>query len=294
ALDASYRHDQVKVVHGLDYYTGGAQPPGGVNSPLKTTDKTLPAATFFSLGGSWLFINDWKLTGRYGESEQATNSLNPRPGVSLDDDQQRKWEFGVEGRVARFFNPALNYFHREVKNEKTLDGYTYITNNNSKQTCRSGALPTSGPTAPKTSSALTPCYAQADTKRDGVELAANGSFAERSSYRASLTHFTSMENSASITPRNIADFSFSHGMGMFTLSGAIKYVASYKGSLNDKTAYLGGYTRYDLGLGYDIKLGTTPVRTTLYGRNLTDEKYETTNGVQDVGRVLGIEVLASF
>ena len=48
-LDASLRKDTVTVVRGLDYYTAGAQPPGGTASPLIYRDRKLPAATFFSL-----------------------------------------------------------------------------------------------------------------------------------------------------------------------------------------------------------------------------------------------------
>ncbi|MBN8285332.1 TonB-dependent receptor plug domain-containing protein [Zoogloea sp.] len=294
SLDASYRRDQVHVVHGLDYYTGGNQPPGGVNSPLIYSNRTLPSATFFSLGASWAFFDQWRLSGRYGQSSQATTGLNPRPGVELTDDSQRKWEIGVEGHVTRWLNPSLNYFRRSVENEKFLNGYTYLANNNSTQTCRTGIIPSSGAFAPKSSATMTPCYDQQDTLRGGVELVLTGAFAERSFYRFGLTHFTTLENTLATTPRNIVDLSFSHGMGSFTLSGAIKHVASYQGSSSDVRAYLGGYTRYDLGLGYEFKLAGAPVRATLYGRNLTNEKYETSNGVQDVGRVFGLETTVSF
>jgi outer membrane receptor protein involved in Fe transport len=74
----------------------------------------------------------------------------------------------------------------------------------------------------------------------------------------------------------------------------VKYVTAYKGSSTDAGLYLGGYTRLDLGLGYDWKFGSTPIRSSVYGRNLTDKKYETSNGVQDVGRMLGIEFLVGF
>jgi hypothetical protein len=130
--------------------------------------------------------------------------------------------------------------------------------------------------------------------RDGLELTLTGNFAERSSYRLGITEFTKRTNVESTTPRSVVDFSLSHGIGAYTITGALKYVSAYKGSATDAGAYLGGYTRYDLGLGYDTKLGSTPVKTTLYGRNLSDEKYETSNGVQDAGRVFGIEIMASF
>lgn len=295
ALDLSYRQDTVKVVRGLDYYTAGAQPPGGINSPLIYQNRTLPEATFFSAGASWRVTDKWKATARYGENEQASNGLNPMPGVVLGDDQQKKWEIGIDGQVNPLFNPALTFFHREVKNEKSVKGFTYTSQTSATVTC-AGRVPTTGAAATRWNgtSDITECYGQDDTVRAGLDLSITGNFAARSSYRASLTQFTQRKNVEATTPRHIADLSVAHGMGNFTLTGALKHVSAYKGSATDAADYLGGYTRYDLGLGYDTKLGSTPVKTTIYGRNLTDEKYETSNGVQDVGRVFGIEVLASF
>ena len=92
----------------------------------------------------------------------------------------------------------------------------------------------------------------------------------------------------------MVDLSFAHGFGAFTLTGAMKHLSAYRGSASDAGAYLGGYTSYDLGLGYDFEMAGHPLRTTLYGRNLSDRHYETNNGVQDPGRVIGVEFLARF
>jgi len=76
----------------------------------------------------------------------------------------------------------------------------------------------------------------------------------------------------------------------------VKFVSNYFGIANGylSTGAYAGYTRYDLGLGYDWKFGGTPLRSSVYGKNLTDERYETSAGVPDVGRVMGIELLVSF
>jgi outer membrane receptor protein involved in Fe transport len=222
------------------------------------------------------------LSGRYSQAKQVADSLNPVPGVVLADDEQKKWELGVDGFWSTLLSPSLNFFHREVKNEKSVSGFSWTGN-----VCKT--------TGVSTTAVLTPCYTQSDTTREGVELAVNGAFMERSSYRASVTHFTSLStNVEKTTPVDIVDVSVSHGMGRYTLTGAVKQVSAYRGSATDVNAYLGGYTRVDLGLGYDFRVSGTPVKATLYGRNLTDQHYETNNGVQDVGRVLGLELMASF
>lgn len=289
ALDASYRRDRVRILHGLDYYTAGRQPVGGVNSPLLTTNRTLAPATFFSLGASWKIVDDWRLYARYGEGEQAADSLNPGPGLMLGDDRQRKAEIGIDGRVSRLLNPGLNYFRRIVENEKYVDGYTYRSVGGTNFTCRQGVIPATGAQSPAANSDMLACYNQSNTERIGVEFSLNGNFAERSSYRTSLTHFTRLSGQASSenTPRRIADLSVSHGFGAFTVTAALKHVSRY-------ATTVGAYTRYDLGLGYDWKVGMVPIRSTVYGRNLTDKRYETNAGIQDGGRVLGLEVLATF
>lgn len=294
-LDASLRKDTVTVVRGLDYYTAGVQPPGGLASPLIYRDRTLPAATFFSTGAGFRLTDQWKMTARYGENKQAGNNLNPMPGIALGDDKQKKWELGVEGQILREFNPSLNYFHREVKNEKSVKGFTYTSATAATVTCRSSVLTTGVPaTRWNGTSDITECYGQDDTVRAGLELTINGAFAERSSYRFGITDFLRRINVDQTTPKTVADLSVTHGMGPYTVTSAVKYVTAYKGGSTDAGLYLGGYTRLDLGLGYDWKIGSTPVRSSIYGRNLTDEKYETSNGVQDVGRVIGVEMIVGF
>ncbi len=296
SIDASVRRDRVHVLHGLDYYIGGAQPPGGVNSPLIYQDRTLPAATFGSVGALHEVVPGWRAAARYTRGKQAYDAgLNPAPGVQFADDEQRKWELGVEGRVAGWLTPSINWFHREVKNEKSVAGYTYRATNGSTQTCRPGAIPASGALSLGAGQTPLPCYGQADTLREGVELAIGIAPTASGSVRASVTYFTDLSSVAeSTTPETIADVVFNQAFGDFQLTGALKHVSRYKGSSTDTTAWLGGYTRIDLGLGYAFRLAGAPTRVTVYGRNLSDKHYETSNGVQDPGRALGLEFTMAF
>ena len=50
----------------------------------------------------------------------------------------------------------------------------------------------------------------------------------------------------------------------------------------------------DRGLGYPFNVGGSPMQVTVYGRNLSDKRYETSNGVQDAGRMLGAELSVAF
>jgi hypothetical protein len=295
--DASYRKDQVYVLHGLDYYTAGQQPIGGTSTNLKTRNKMLEPATFSSLGLSYLATDNLKLNARFGQSSQESNGLLAAPSTTLGDDKQSKWEVGFDLTMTPWFNPQVNYFHREVQNEKSLYGYQDGSSVYTYKKVAGSPGYYSGATAltNMVAATATPIYSQADTTRGGFEFATTGRLSNTTHYRLGYTKFTELSASAEpITPEGIFDLSMSHRMGKYLLTGAWKNVSKYQGSASDTTAYLGGYNRYDLGLGYDWKFDTTPVRTTLYGRNLSDEHYETNNGVQDVGRVIGVEFLANF
>lgn len=298
SLDASYRRDRVHVLHGLDYYTGGAQPFGGVSSPLRTTDKMLPDASFLSAGAAYRLNARWSLSGRYGQSSQPGDTLNPVPGVVLEADRQRKLEVGIESRISPALAGSLNYFHRAVQNEKSLSGYTYVATNGSTQVCRTAAIPTTGTLSPRTAAAITPCYTQSDTTMDGLELALSGTVHKQLGYKASWTHFTKLESSvtdiAATKPRDIGELSANYDAGTWYANGSIKRVSEYKGSATDAAAWLGGYTRVDLGAGRHFDIGRAVLQTTVYGRNLGDSRYETTNGIQDVGRVFGVELQAVY
>lgn len=147
-----------------------------------------------------------------------------------------------------------------------------------------------------------PCFTQTETTRAGLELSMSGELDKRSRYRFSWTHFTRLAGVVSgarlsdQTPHNVAEVTLHHGVGRYTLTGAAKYIQKYNGAANGSIGAVpyAGYSKFDAGLGYDWRWNDTPIRTTFYGRNLADRKYGTAVGIQDVGRVLGLEVLATF
>jgi iron complex outermembrane receptor protein len=297
-LDAGLRRDQVKVLHGLDYYTAGAQPPGGTSSPLIYQDRTLPSAEFKSLGASYKLNAVWKATARYSTANQVSRNLNPMTGVTLGDDEQKKWEMGFAGAINTWFNPSINFFSREVKNEKSVKGFTYTNANNAivaGTTC-AARVATTGVNSVKWNgtSDIAECYGQDDTLRQGVELVSNGRMSESGSYRFGWTHFTKLDRVELTTPKNIVDFSMSQDLSVYKLTGSVKRVSSYRASTSDANDFLGGYYRVDFGVGRNIRLSDVDTRITTYVRNLTDKRYETTNGIQDVGRMFGVEMIAKF
>jgi len=253
----------------------------------------LPKALFWTMGTRYKLTPDWALLARYGQGSQPlTVEMKAAPGVALARDAQTKWELGVEGRLNASTNLALNYFNRDSQNEKKIAGYTMQV----------GTCTNASPTAP-TTVFFVPCYGQGDTTRAGLEAVLSGEWGQGSRYRVSWTHFTQLVgtiNNAPLsvqTPDNLAELMLSHPMGPWTLTGSAKYVSQYIGTANGSVGqvpYSGGYTKLDAGVSYDWRVGSTKMRTGLYGRNLSNQKFETATGIQDVGRVVGIEQLIQF
>jgi hypothetical protein len=241
-------------------------------------------------------------TVRYGESNQSAQNVQAMPNVNLADDKQKKFELGVNQKVAKEFNAAINYFSRKVVNEKSVGGYNggpYKVQANSSQSstatnCNASEVLINQQWNTNNGSFI-PCYNQTNSNRSGFELTAYGSFLERSTYRTSWTRFTTLDgtNIALTTPKDIWDLSLSHGFGKYTAFTNMKYVDKYFSASNTAHA-LGDYTRYDAGISHETKYDGVKYKTTIYGRNLTNKKYETTLGIQDWGRILGIELIASF
>jgi outer membrane cobalamin receptor len=301
-LDGSYRGDRVDVIQGINYFPSSVrQIAGNGISQLKIANQTLPVATMFSLGSGYEFIKGWKLIGRYGETTVASSGMNVTPGTVLNEQHQIKAEIGIQGQVTSWFNPSFNYFHRDSQNELNLYGYSYnikptLANKTGRIDCQRADL------SAAVTNNITPfesCYSQSNTVRDGIELISTGNIGLNTNYRFGWTSYTKLNSAAlGTTPRNQIDMSFRHGFEIlgenFNLTGAFKYLPKYKGSQSDAGVWSGGYTRYDFGLGHDFKLAQFPLTATVYGQNLTDERFETSSGVQDVGRVVGIEFVSSF
>jgi len=291
SLDASVRQDNVNQVHGLNYMFGGVGGNSGVTN-TKIDNVQLPNALFWSMGSRYKMTPDWALMARYGQATQPlTAEMKAATGVNLQADAQTKWELGVDGRLNAMHKLSLNYFSREAQYEKKIAGYTTPTAN-----CTASVT---SPTAIK----YVPCYSQSDTTRAGLEAAVTGDWHGGGHYRASWTHFTKLDgtlNNASLTvqtPENLGELVLSQPMGRYTMTGAAKYVSQYIGTANGsvgQVAYSGGYTKLDAGLSYDWEVDKTKMRTGVYVRNLTNKKFETATGIQDVGRVLGIEQMVHF
>jgi len=297
-IDASVRRDQVHVLRGIDYFTAGAQPPRPL--PL-VLDRTLAPALFFTTGATARLAPRLSLLGRVGLNRQGDSNLNPVPDAILQPERQTKWELGAEGRISPYLTAIVTGFHRGVRDEKSISGYTYTRNNGTEARCSTTTVPAAGPTAPATS--LEPCYRQSDTTRDGVEFVVQGGWLDRGSFRAGYTRMTRLVDTADVvqrtTPRHVMDLMLTQGWQLFSATASIKRVSLFEGRRpggGTDTAYypLGDYTRVDASLSRSVPVAGSVYRASIYGRNLGDVRFQNVAGYPDVGRVLGAELTVTF
>lgn len=298
AVDASVRRDQDKILKGIDYFTGGAQPPQPV--PL-VENRLLAPAMFFTAGARADVTSGFSVVGRAGRNKQSDSNVNPVPGLALAPEVQHKWEVGAEGHLNRLLTATVTAFHRGVSNEKSISGYTFTRNNGTTAVCVTGTIPTAGATAAATS--LQPCYTQSDTTRDGMEFILEGGWPGQGHYRAGFTRMTRLSDSANVvqrtTPRNVFDVTVTQGWSLWSITGSVKRVSTFEGrrpAAGTDTAYyaLGDYTRTDLSLTRTIPFAGRAYRASVFGRNLGNVHYQSVAGFPDVGRVVGADLTFNF
>jgi outer membrane cobalamin receptor len=283
-IDGSARVDDHTVITGVDLYDRG-QGPGGGNYACYY-DKELPLAISYATGASVLLIPQLLATGRYSHTEQGgITGIVPAPGETLDPETQEKYEVGLEGRFSKYITPTLTYFDTSVANDKTPVSYV---------------------TDPVTEYSVAQ-WGQSDTHRTGFELALKGALSGagwpgKTSYSAAWTHMASLESSTDAyypfaKPRDLVNLKLTEEFGPWFASASLNYVSEYLSNFNSSDNghhKVGNFTAVDLSFGRTLRIGDNDARLTLFGRNVTDEHYETVYGYPAAGAVYGAELAVKY
>lgn len=313
-IDASARLDDHEILQGIDLYNQGngnstnstttagsssAGSGGGKGSGKTTTttttyqyfyDRTLPLAKSFSIGVAWKVLPQLLATGRYSHTEQGgiTNILSAN-GLPLDPESQDKWEAGLEAPLFAAFKPGFNFFDIKIDNDKIPTSYQTI---NGYQT---------------------PLWSESNTERRGFELIGQGVFAAndwlgQTTYRASWMHLMDVESSsiaaypASI-PHDVINGTLTQTWHEYSGTVALNYVAPYYSNFNSADGNyhsVGNFVVVDLRLSRTFNVNLpgvfpgTQAKLSVYGRNITDRKYETVYGFPSWGSVWGSEFSLTF
>jgi hypothetical protein len=282
-LDGSARVDDHTIITGIDLFGQGG--PGGSKYPYYH-DRELPLAVSYSTGASVLVIPQLLATGRYSHTEQGgVAGVVPASGQTLDPEEQEKYEVGLEGRVSKYFTPTLTYFDTTVANDKTPIKYVLD---------------------PVTKYAIAQ-WGESDTHRNGFELAVKGAYSGENwlgklSYSAAWTRLTALESTTDIhyqysKPKDQFNIKLTEEYGPYFGTLSLNYVSKYQSNFNSLDGQyhdIGDFVVVDLNVGKTFRLGENEAKLTLFGRNITNEKYETTYGYPAIGALYGAEFAVKY
>ncbi|MBL8534186.1 MAG: TonB-dependent receptor [Betaproteobacteria bacterium] len=270
-IDAAVRRDEQNVVRGVDRYE-----PVPVRGTLQTfTDRRLPPSDFFAFGLAASPLDRWRFTGRYYRARQGgVSGVLSAGNLPLDPENQHKAEFGVSHAGWPAFEPTLTLFDSRIDNAKAPVEYVI------------------------TGGVARALYGQRDVHRSGAELQAQGRLPRRTgvlTYRVGWTHLIGVEelvDQGRSAPRNVLTGSLRYETGPWDAGISATQVGRYVSNFQavDAASHpIGDYTRLDINVSRAVRFGTREFRTTVFGRNVTDRRYQTQLGFPDPGAIWGVE-----
>lgn len=282
-LNAGYRRDQKKI----DYSASARTETQFLNNLDANKDSDLAPANVYVLGALYNIDNMHKINVRYMKSNEGGGgdfNLVTQTGESLDEEEQTRWEIGLEGNYSKAFNAMVTYFDVDIKNEKVATSNTYTDSDGNEYYY----------------------YTQSDSTRKGLEFilrgTINGATTYKLSYTRMLDNITDSEDSiGTSTPKNLYTALLSHRYEKYTFNISAKKASAYTSSTSamgvSTDVELGDYTRVDANISRDFVLNGLDATFKIYGRNINDDQYATrytTGYYYDRGRTIGAEFTLRF
>ncbi|HYP57138.1 MAG TPA: hypothetical protein VEQ35_02515, partial [Beijerinckia sp.] len=98
-------------------------------------------------------------------------------------------------------------------------------------------------------------------------------------------------------PRNLVDFTLTQSYEAWSGTLSLIYVSPYMSNFNSADGNyhpVGNFVVVDLNLGRSFSLGPAQAKLSVFGRNITNRKYETVYGYPSWGAVYGSEMTVRF
>lgn len=286
-LDAGYRQDQKHIDNSV-----AAKNQTQFNANLDANnDVWLSPANVFAFGALYNIDDTHKINARYmraNEGSGADFDLVAENNATLHEEEQTRYEIGIEAQYDKAFKPMVTYFDVHMKNQKSATTKTYNDTDGNEYYY----------------------YTESDSHKKGLELSINGVIAGATRYKFSWTRMLANEtiNSNATTdsigissPRNIYSALISHTWEEYLFNLSAKKADPYSSSTSamgvSTDVSLGDYTRIDANVARNFKWDGVATTVKLYGRNLTNDQYATrytTGYYYDRGRTLGAEVSFAF
>ncbi len=240
-----------------------------------------------ALGGHWQISNIYSLDGRYFSGEQGTTGdfdMRLVGDATPHREKQDRFEAAISADYATWLKPVLTYFDIEAENAKSATSTTYVLDGGTYY-----------------------YYTEANNLRKGLELLVKGTILKNTSYNISWTHMLDNESTREgITtdslgiskPENLYSASVTHRWADYRANVSVRKIDSWFDA-ESNTTELGGYTRIDANIQRDFRWKELLLGITLFGQNLTNKKYATTERAgfgpwTDRGRSVGIKASISY
>lgn len=234
-----------------------------------------------SVGASYQVNKIYKTTARIGYSKQADNNFAlVEENEKLGDEKRLKYETGIEGNYSKKFNASLTAFYYDIDNARVDSGKKYYE---SWDTTKSYPLSS---------------YIARDLQRKGFEAGLHGDFDNHFGYRLNYAYFTSSnELDNARTPHNLYNAELNYRNKTIAANLILHHNSQYQGTSSGVNAGSGtdftmtGVTTIDINLSKDLDANTT---ITLFGNNITDQRYATGMYVYDTGATYGLQLSKSW
>lgn len=271
SLDAGARADFRHISKGVNKFS----PTSATPSDIINDDWAEPSYSV-AAGTAYRFSPAWEGSLRMSFVQQgADDYLITKDGNSLDAEQQMRYEAGLVANIHPAFNATFTAYLYDITNLKQVVGS--VTKGDDVYNV----------------------YDNADAIRSGFELYFSGYiFTPSLNYGLGYSYQRSdNDTDDDCIPHHIATLRLGYRLNPFSANLMARYVSKYDSNqfaVNNAYYEIGDYSRIDANINYDFVVGKTQWRAIVFGQNLTDERYETRLGWEDVGLTFGVELGVKF
>jgi len=271
SLDAGARVDHKHITKGLNMYSATDAKPSDL------IDDVWAEPSYGVAGGAAYQINKMlEATLRLSHTAQGADEfLLTKSGQTLKPEKQLRYELGLVAQPLPALRVTATAFAYDLTDMKQAVGS--VTKGDD----------------------VINIYDNADAVRSGCELDLGGwLFTPDLTY--GLTYGYQRSNNDiddKSIPHHLATLRLGYRFAPFQGNLLMRYVSDFESNefaIDNRYHEMDQYSRIDANVSYDFSLDKAQMRATVFAQNLTDERYQTRLGWEDVGLTYGLELAAKF